>query len=114
MKADVHTFVKECLWYQADLPTPYASLFKVAVAPKWSSYIVEYLTHKTLPLHLGRARRKSIEIEAQDYVLIQLYKRGKYQQLRLCIAEQEYVPILQQAHSGLVGGYFLAIRLLEQ
>ena len=38
----------------------------------------------------------------------QLYKRGKDQQLRLCAMEQEYVPILQQAHSGLAGGHFLA------
>ena len=80
------------------------------VAPKWSSYILDYLKDRTLPKNFGKARRKAIELESKDYEIIadQLYKRGKDQQLRLCVTEIEYVRVLEQAHAGLTGGHFSA------
>ena len=67
------------------------------VAPKWSSYIVDYLQGRTLPENSGKARRKAIELESKDYEIIadQLYRRGKDKQLRLCVTEFEYVRVLE-------------------
>ena len=68
------------------------------------------MTTRTLPEHANKARRKAIELEAQEYTLLehQLYKRGKDNQLRICANENEYLPILQQAHAGQAGGHFSA------
>ena len=78
------------------------------IAPKWSSYIVDYLKHRVLPKNVGKATRKAIELESKDYEIIvdQLYKRGKEKQLRLCVTEFEYVRVLEQAHASLTGGHF--------
>ncbi|MCO5555202.1 hypothetical protein L7F22_008745 [Adiantum nelumboides] len=53
--------------------------------------------------------------EAEDYVLIEdnLYRRGKDDQLRMCATEEEYVLILQQAHSGQAGGHFSAEKMAK-
>ena len=77
------------------------------VAPKWSSYIVDYLQDRTLLENSGKARRKAIELESKDYEIIadQLYRRGKDKKLRLCVTEVEYVRVLEQAHAGLTGGH---------
>ena len=71
------------------------------VAPKWSSYIVDYLKDRTLPENYGKSRRKAIKLESKDYEIIadQLYKRGKDRQLRLCVTEAEYVRVMEQAHA---------------
>ena len=91
-------------------PRPHATLFQVAVAPKWSKYIVDYLEHHRLPERVSKVRSKAIELESKDYEMIanQLYKRGKDKQLRLCVTEAEYVRVLEQAHAGLSGGHFSA------
>ena len=39
-----NNFIKNCLTWQQRPQTPYATLFQVIVAPKWSNYIVEFLT----------------------------------------------------------------------
>ncbi|MCO5603370.1 hypothetical protein L7F22_057520 [Adiantum nelumboides] len=59
------------------------------------------------------SRVKAITKEAEDYVLIEdnLYRSGKDDQLRMCATEEEYVPILQQAHSGQAGGHFFAEKM---
>ncbi|MCO5604952.1 hypothetical protein L7F22_059127 [Adiantum nelumboides] len=53
---------------------------------------------------------RTITKEAENYILIEdnLYRRGKDDQLRMCAAEEEYVLILEQAHSGQAGEYFSA------
>ena len=109
MKTEAHNYVLSCKECVSQHPKPYATLFQVMVAPKWSSYIV-YLKNKTLPENFGKARRKAIELESKDYEIIadQLYKRGKDKQLRLCVTEVEYVRVLEQAHAGLTGGHFSA------
>ena len=57
---------------------------------------------------MSLARRRAIEIEAQDFALIanQIYHRGKDRQLRLCVTKVEYIPVLKQAHASLSGGHF--------
>ena len=89
---------------------PHATLFQISIAPKWSKYIVEYLTEHLLPEKISKARQKAIEIEGKDFEIIadQLYKRGKDKQLRLCVTEEEYVRVLEQAHTRMSGGHFLA------
>ena len=69
---------------------------------------MDYLQTHILPASISLARKRTIEIEARSYILIgnQLYHRGKDQQLRLCVTEAEYIPILEQAHVGLAGGHF--------
>ncbi|MCO5590321.1 hypothetical protein L7F22_044290 [Adiantum nelumboides] len=59
---------------------------------------------------MSRSRFKTITKEAKNYVLIQdnLYKREKDDQLSMRATKEEYVPILEQAHFGQAGGYFLA------
>ena len=55
------------------------------------------------------ARRRAIEIEAWEYTLIgnRLYHWGKDNQLRLCVIEAEYIPVLEQAHAVLSGEHVL-------
>ena len=55
-------------------------------------------------------RRKAIEEEAKAYALIegQLYRRGPDNNLRICATENEYIPILENAHKGPAGGHFSA------
>ncbi|MCO5614527.1 hypothetical protein L7F22_068810 [Adiantum nelumboides] len=61
------------------------------------------------------SRIKAITKEAKDYVLIEdnLYRRGKDSQLQMCATEEEYVPILQQAHLGQEGGHFSAEKMAK-
>ncbi|MCO5559393.1 hypothetical protein L7F22_012992 [Adiantum nelumboides] len=91
-------------------PIEHATLFKISVAPKWSNYIVDYLTSGILPEEMSKSIVRTITEEAEDYVLIEdnLYRRGKDDQLRMCATEEEYVPILEQAHLGQVGRHFFA------
>ena len=46
MRAEVHIFVNTCLECQERPPRPHATLFQIAIAPKWSKYIVDYLEHR--------------------------------------------------------------------
>lgn len=61
---------------------------------------------------MSKIRQRAIQVEARVYQLIanQLYKRCKDNQLRLCVSESEYIPVLQDAHSGITGGHFSADR----
>ncbi|MCO5570501.1 hypothetical protein L7F22_024223 [Adiantum nelumboides] len=115
MQQSVHNYIQSCLIYTFQKPIEHATLFKVTVAPKWSSYIVDYLTSGILPETMTPSRVRAITKEAEDYVLIKdnLYKRGKDGQLQMCATEEEYVPILQQAHSGQAGGHFLAEKMAK-
>ncbi|MCO5610490.1 hypothetical protein L7F22_064729 [Adiantum nelumboides] len=59
---------------------------------------------------MSKSKVKMITKDAENYILIEdnLYKRGKDDQLRMCTTEEENGPILEQAHSGQVGGHFFA------
>ena len=75
MKEEVYDFVRTCEACKAKLPHPYATLFQVSIAPKWSQYIVKYLEQcigcsKRLveqgerPLNLNPRNMKSLEINS--------------------------------------------------
>ncbi|MCO5573220.1 hypothetical protein L7F22_026989 [Adiantum nelumboides] len=115
MQQNVHNYIQSCLKCTFQGPIEHATLFKVTVAPKWSSYIVDYLKSGVLPETMTLSRVKAITKETEDYVLIEdnLYRRGKDDQLRMCATEEEYVPILQQAHSGQAGGHFSAEKMAK-
>ncbi|MCO5561815.1 hypothetical protein L7F22_015439 [Adiantum nelumboides] len=115
MQQSVHNYIQSCLICTFQKPIEHATLFKVTVAPRWSSYIVEYLTNGILPEIMNTSRVRAITKEAENYALIKdnLYKRGKDGQLRMCATEEEYVPILQQAHSGQAGGHFSAEKMAK-
>ncbi|MCO5601209.1 hypothetical protein L7F22_055328 [Adiantum nelumboides] len=96
-----------------DLPDAY--LFNIDMIPRWSSYIVDYLTNGILPEIMNTSRVRAITKEAENYALIKdnLYTRGKDGQLRMCATEEEYVPFLQQAHSGQARGHFSAEKIAK-
>ncbi|MCO5605938.1 hypothetical protein L7F22_060124 [Adiantum nelumboides] len=64
---------------------------------------------------MNMSRVRAITKEVEDYVLIKdnLYKRGKDGQLRMCTTEEEYISILEQAHSGQAGGHFSAEKIAK-
>ena len=80
------------------------------MTPKWSHYIEEYLHHGHQDEKLPKHRQRAIEVEASSYVLIadQLSKRGRDDNLRLCVCEMDYFSILTHAHARTGGGYFSA------
>ena len=43
MKTEAHSYVLSCKECGNQPPKPFTTLFQVMVAPKWSSYIVDYL-----------------------------------------------------------------------
>ncbi|MCO5554372.1 hypothetical protein L7F22_007902 [Adiantum nelumboides] len=83
--------------------------------PKWSNYIIDYLTSGILSQGMSKSRVKTITKEAENYVLIEdkFYRRGKDDQLRMCATKEEYVPILEQAHSGQVGRHVSADKMAK-
>ena len=51
--------------------------------------------------------RKTLEVEVWKYKLIRpLYKKGHDNEWRLCVNKDEYINVLEHAHSGLLGGHF--------
>ena len=65
MRAKVYYFVQTCMECQARPPRPHATLFQVAVALKWSKYIVDYLEYRRLPEKVTKVRGKAIELETK-------------------------------------------------
>lgn len=92
LREDVAKFANKCPKCRKMMPTLYATLYHVSTLPRWSKNIVEYLQMGKIPKH----RRRSLEVDAITYTFLgeQLYKRGKDGNLRLCICENEYIPIL--------------------
>ncbi|MCO5580152.1 hypothetical protein L7F22_034019 [Adiantum nelumboides] len=95
---------------KSETPIEHATLFKISVAPKWSDYIIDYLTSGILPEGMRKSRVRRITKEVENHVLIDdnLYRREKDDQLRMCATKEEHIPILEQAHSGQAGGHFSA------
>ena len=59
---------------------------------------------------MSKKRQRYLEKYAQEFSIIanQLYHRGKDGNLRICVTESEYVPVLTHAHSYASGGDFSA------
>ena len=108
MVKTIHEYIRACPKCQAIPHIKYATLFWVAVLPKWSEYLVEYIKHRTFPKKMSKQRQRAIQKESEDYVLIQdhLYKWGKDGNLFICEEESKYVAILEQAHARLACGHF--------
>ncbi|MCO5557895.1 hypothetical protein L7F22_011467 [Adiantum nelumboides] len=68
MQQSVHNYIQSCLICTFQKPVEHATLFKVTVASKWSSYIVDYLTSGILPETMNTSRVRAItkETENQD------------------------------------------------
>ncbi|MCO5579092.1 hypothetical protein L7F22_032944 [Adiantum nelumboides] len=64
---------------------------------------------------MSKSRVRTITKEAENYILIEdnLYRKGKDNQLQMCATEEEYVPILKQAHSGQAGELFSADKIAK-
>ena len=60
--------------------------------------------------NMSKLRQRYLQKQAQDFCLIadQLYHQGKDVIFRLCVLENEYVPILERAHASVLGGHFSA------
>ena len=50
----------------------------------------------------------------KDIPLLVLYTRGMDGQLRLCVCENEYIPILQCVHLGIGAGHFSGASTAKQ
>ena len=70
MESDIYEYIWQCPHYKIRPPKPHATLYQVLIAPKWSKYIVEYLTQHLLPEKVSKARKKAIELEAHNYEMI--------------------------------------------
>ena len=77
--------------------------------PLSNQWIAHYLTnglHTDTPVDIAKARRLIRDAAPYQLIASQLYKQGKDGVMRRCIREDEFIPILDEAHSGIVGGYF--------
>ncbi|MCO5571930.1 hypothetical protein L7F22_025681 [Adiantum nelumboides] len=54
MRSDIHLFIKSCVQCQIQTPIPHVTLFHVYVVPKWSNYIVTYLSNRTFPEDMSK------------------------------------------------------------
>ena len=87
------------------------TLYKMSpVAPNWAEAMVEYMTTNVVPKKMSKVRQRYLQKHSQDYCIIanQLYHRGKYGNLRICVTEAEYLEVLFHAHSCLPGGHISA------
>ena len=111
MKSEVNSYVNSCSTCQAKPTVDFATCYQVTLAPKWSQYLIDYLTTRVFPETMSKSRQRTIEVEAQNYTIIgdQLYRRCVDNELRMCATEREYISLLEQAHKGVVGGHFLAV-----
>ena len=89
MKQDVNNYVNNCHQCMVKPPVEYATCYQVNITPKWSQYIIDYLTKRVFPEGMSRTRMRAIETEAREYSLIgnQLYKCCADNELRMCAIE---------------------------
>ena len=57
------------------------------------------MTH-TFPENMSKVRQRYLQKQAADFCMIanQLHHRGKDDQLRICVTENEYLGVLEQGH----------------
>ena len=80
------------------------------VAPKWAETLVKYLILRVIPKKMSKKRKRYFEKYTENCFITtnQCYNRGKDGNLRICVIEREYVPILTHAHSYVFKGHFFA------
>ena len=102
LKEDVVTHVLQCHKCRTSRPNEHYALFHVQPIPSWVDKIYQFTSNpkafESLPLHC----HKHLKEESKKYAIIgnQLYGRGLDGQLRLCVCEDEYIPVLQCVHSA--------------
>ena len=111
MRKDVYDYVRGCSCEMgANLVAVNAiTLYQLSpIAPKWAKTLVEYLTTRVIPEKMSKKRQRYLKKYAEEFSIIanQLYHRGKHGNLRICVIESEYVPILIHAHSYAFEGHF--------
>ena len=109
LKEDVVKFMAACEHYNSLFkPIPHATLYHFNMVSKWSDNIVEYLQMGVVNDSMPKHRQRAMLIDAKIYSFVgdHLYKRGQDGKLRLCVCENEYLPILNQAHGGIDSGHF--------
>lgn len=86
----------------------YTTLYQVNPAPHWATYIVYYLKKGHQSTDLPRHRKKAIKVEAKSFTLKQeqLYKRGRDGNFWICVNENQYLDVLQNAHAIIARGHF--------
>ena len=92
-----------------DLPN--APLFLVDLIPEWAKEICHYITNglpTDAPIDMGKSRRLIRDAAPYQLNVGQLYKQGKDGVLRRCVREDEFILILDEAHSRIAGGHFVA------
>lgn len=70
MKMHAYQAIFSCHTCRSKKLKEHATLFQVMVSPQWSKYIVDYINERILPPNISKARLKTIEIEAQAYVIM--------------------------------------------
>ena len=57
---------------------------------------------------MSKTRQRYLQKQATKFCLIsnQLYYHGKEEQLQICVIENEYLGVLEHAHSSILGGHF--------
>ena len=113
MQRDIHSYVQNCsceMGQQAELYSVTTLYLVSSITPKWVEPIVKFLTTHTFPENMSKTRQRYVQKQAANFCLIsnQLYHRGKDEQLQICVIENEYLAILEHAHSSIPGGHFLA------
>ena len=87
-----------------------APLFLIDLVPKWAEEICHYLTNE-LPtdraLDMVKARRLIRDAAPYQLIVGQLYKQGKDGVICRCVREDEFIVILDEAHSRIMGGHFV-------
>ena len=78
--------------------------------------IVQYLQEGKAPDHYLEKKKKILTIKVAPYTLINgnLYKPRLDDILRRCALENERQDIIQEAHSGAVGGHFSVDKTIKK
>ena len=113
MRKDIHSYIQNCSCEMGQHAKLYSftTLYLVSsITPKWAEPIVKFLTTHTFPENMSKVRQRYLQKQAAKFCMIanQLYHRGKDDQLRICVIENEYLGVLEHAHSSILGGHFSA------
>ena len=98
-----------------DLPS--APFFLVDLVLEWAKEICHYFKNglpSHTPLDVAKARRLIRAPSPYQLIAGQLYKQRKDGVIRRCIREDAFILILNEAHSGIVGGHFAAKTTIEK
>ena len=78
-------------------------MFLVDLVPEWAAEICHYLTNglpTDTPMDMPKARRLIRDAAPYQLIARKLYKQGKDGVMQRCVREDEFILILDEAHSG--------------